>query len=127
MTRIEAPTAVHVSFDGRGEKSAYRGNGRLQLEAQGDNTILHYDGDVAVEGGLAELPPRLLQANLKGIIRRSLQGVDRALWPEQFPPTPRTRSITLWPAWAGPVLAAGLLALGGLIVARAIGKKRTAV
>ncbi|MEJ2750594.1 MAG: hypothetical protein P8183_22220, partial [Anaerolineae bacterium] len=69
---------------GHGAKGIFQGNGRVQLEAQDEQTIIHYEGDIVVAGQLAAVSPRLLQANVNAIIRRTLEGIDRLLWPEKF-------------------------------------------
>lgn len=104
-----------VSFEGHGVKGVFRGHGRIQLEAQNEQTIIHYEGDVAVAGQLAAVPSRLLQANLNAIARRTLEGIDRLLWPERFVAESLTQPYSPRLNWRKPAAAAIILAvMGGL-------------
>lgn len=114
-------TAVFTChFDGHGAKGIFHGYGRLHLEDQNNQTIIHYAGEIDVAGQLAELPPRLLQANVNAAIRRILEGIDRSLWPDKFAPEPPAAAPSSWLKTAVP---AGLLLLAALLLSRLIGKK----
>ncbi|NJN53700.1 MAG: hypothetical protein HC804_02445 [Anaerolineae bacterium] len=46
------------------------------MEASGDSTILHYEGDAQVGGRLASVGQRLLDTSANAIIRQSLEGLE---------------------------------------------------
>jgi len=63
--------------DGKGAPGFVKGDGSLKLQADGDNTILHYEGDAQVGGRLASVGQRLLDSSAKAIIRQSLEGLEK--------------------------------------------------
>lgn len=114
-------TAVcQLKFDGQGEACEFHGNGRIHLEAQNQQTIIHFAGDINVTGRLANLPPRLLLANINAIIRRTLDGIETILWPKTHLPEPEAPLPQTWMKTAVP---AGLLLFVTILLVRFFSKR----
>ncbi len=77
LSDINAPQSYAITVDGKGAPGFVKGNGTLHLEADGDSTILHYDGDAQVGGRLASVGQRLLDSSAKAIVRQSLEGLGQ--------------------------------------------------
>lgn len=73
-----------IAFDGHSAQGIFDGHGRIHLTPQYEQTTIHYEIEIDVAGQLANLPSRLLHANVNAIVRRSLDGIERVLWPERF-------------------------------------------
>jgi hypothetical protein len=76
LSDIQSPESYTIAVDGKGAPGFVKGNGRLRLEANGDSTILHYEGDAQVGGRLASVGQRLLDTSANAIIRQSLEGLE---------------------------------------------------
>lgn len=76
LSDIKAPESYHILVDGRGAPGFVKGEGNLRLEANGDNTILHYEGDAQVGGRLASVGQRLMDTSAQALIRQSLETLD---------------------------------------------------
>ncbi len=77
LSDINAPQSYTITVDGKGAPGFIKGSGTLRLEADGDSTILHYDGDAHVGGRLASVGQRLLDSSAKAIVRQSLEGLGQ--------------------------------------------------
>ena len=73
-----------IVYDGHSAQGILKGHGRIYLTPYNEQTIIQYEVDIEAAGQLANLPPRLLYANINAIIRRCLDGIERVLWPEKF-------------------------------------------
>jgi len=114
--------AWRIDLTAQGTLGEAQGSCRLHLHENGQTTILQYTGDLQVTGELAAITPRLLQANINALIRRSAEGIVHLLQPEtavSAPPPPRT-PVSRQTA----VAAALLLASALLLLLRVIGKNR---
>lgn len=76
LSDITTPESYNMVVDGKGAPGFMKGTGSLRLEADGDSTILHYEGDAQVGGRLASVGQRLLDSSAKAIIRTSLEGLE---------------------------------------------------
>ncbi len=76
LTDIQPPESYHMVVDGRGAPGFVKGEGNLRLEADGDNTILHYNGEAQVGGRLASVGQRLMDTSAQALIRQSLETLD---------------------------------------------------
>jgi carbon monoxide dehydrogenase subunit G len=121
---VTQPAAVvwEIAFDGHSAQGIFKGHGRIHLTPDNEQTILHYDGGIELAGQLAELPPRLLQANVNAIVRRCLDGFERILRPDKFVTEPES-DVSL-PAWLKTAVPAGFLFLAVFLLARFIGRNR---
>lgn len=85
LSDINAPESYAIVVDGKGAPGFVRGNGRLRLEADGDSTTLHYEGEAQVGGRLASVGQRLLDSSAKAIIRQSLEGLEAQITARMTP------------------------------------------
>lgn len=76
LTDLKPPESYHMVVDGRGAPGFVKGEGGLRLEADGDKTILHYEGDAQVGGRLASVGQRLMDTSAQALIRQSLETLD---------------------------------------------------
>jgi len=65
-------TAEGLSAEGR-----LAGNGRIHLTPQGNATLLHYEGEITVDGALADVGARYLETAARALIRQNLTGIAR--------------------------------------------------
>ncbi|NIP23008.1 MAG: carbon monoxide dehydrogenase subunit G [Phycisphaerae bacterium] len=76
LTDLKPPESYHMVVDGRGAPGFVKGEGDLRLEDQGENTVLHYDGDAQVGGRLASVGQRLMDTSAQALIRQSLETLE---------------------------------------------------
>lgn len=76
LGEINAPTSYRMKVSGQGAPGFVNGEGHVQLEASGDETIMHYTGDVQVGGKIAGVGQRLIDSTAKSIIRQGLAALD---------------------------------------------------
>jgi uncharacterized protein len=77
LTDISAPESYKMQVDGKGAPGFVKGVGGVILEAQGDTTLMHYDGDAQVGGRIASVGQRLIDSSAKSIIKQSLEGLHQ--------------------------------------------------
>ena len=65
------------TFTAQSKTGTIGGNGRLQLQAQDDHTILTYEGEAKVGGQLAEHATPLLETTARSLVRQSLENLDQ--------------------------------------------------
>ena len=76
LTDLKPPESYHMLVDGRGAPGFVKGEGNLRLEAQGEETVLHYEGDAQVGGRLASVGQRLMDTSAQALVRQSLETLD---------------------------------------------------
>ena len=63
---LDPPSSYRISGEGQGGMAGFaKGEARVRLEADGDETILHYEVEAQVGGKLAQLGARLIDATAK--------------------------------------------------------------
>jgi uncharacterized protein len=73
---IVAPTSYTMNVDGRGAPGFVKATAAVKLEAEGENTRIHYDADAQVGGKIASVGQRLLEASSRAITKQSLEGLN---------------------------------------------------
>jgi len=68
--------SYHMKVSGQGAPGFVNGEGNVQLEENGAETIMHYTGDVQVGGKIAGVGQRLIDSTAKSIIRQGLVALD---------------------------------------------------
>ncbi len=72
---IQAPDSYRMKVDGKGAPGFLKGEGLVKLEAQGDSTLMRYEGEAQVGGRIASVGQRLLDSSAKALTRQSLEGL----------------------------------------------------
>lgn len=63
---MSAPSSVTISGSGKGGAAGFaKGEAKVRLEVDGDQTVLHYDVDAKVGGKLAQLGSRIIDGFAK--------------------------------------------------------------
>jgi len=75
MRDLEPPKSFNLGIDGQGSTGFVKATAKVDLEAAGEGTIMHYDSDAQVGGRIASVGQRLLDSSAKAIIQQSLDGL----------------------------------------------------
>jgi uncharacterized protein len=62
---MRPPEHYRIVVEGKGAPGFLKGSGDLDLEAQGETTVISYTGDVQVGGTIASVGQRMIQATAK--------------------------------------------------------------
>jgi uncharacterized protein len=62
---LRAPEHFRMVVDGKGTPGFLKGTGDLDLSPEGENTAIHYTGDIQVGGTIASVGQRMIQASAK--------------------------------------------------------------
>ena len=73
LTDLNPPESYTMIMNGKGPAGHVNGTGSVRLEADGDNTIMHYTGDAQVGGKIAAVGQRLLDVAAKQLAKQSLK------------------------------------------------------
>ena len=76
LSQLQPPVSCHLEVDGKGAPGFVKGEGDLELEEQGDTTLMKYSGDVQVGGRLASVGQRLMESSTQALIRQSLESLE---------------------------------------------------
>ncbi len=76
---INPPQSYSMSVNGKGAPGFVNGQGGLKLTAQGDQTLMEYEGDAQVGGRIASVGQRLLDSSARSIIKQSLEGLNAVM------------------------------------------------
>lgn len=87
-SELRPPASFRISVNGNGPAGVVRGEGTVMLEAVEENTRIHYDGTVQINGRIASVGQRVMDSSAKSIVRQSLQNLDRQIQARQEPMAP---------------------------------------
>ncbi len=62
---MRPPEHYRIVVDGKGTQGFLKGSGDLELEEQGQTTIIHYTGELQVGGTIASVGQRMIQGTAK--------------------------------------------------------------
>lgn len=79
LANIEAPNSYDMQVIGKGPSGIVDGTGKLWLQGENGQTILHYNGDANVSGKIASVGQRLMDTSARAIIRQSLEGLGQQI------------------------------------------------
>ena len=79
LKNIQPPDSYDIEVDGKGAPGFVKANGSLQLNGDGNQTHMTYQGDAQVGGRIASVGQRLLDASAKSIIKQSLEALNAYL------------------------------------------------
>ncbi len=98
LTDINKPASYRMKVSGQGSPGFVNGEGNVQLSANGDETLMHYTGDVQVGGKIAGVGQRLIDSTAKSIIRQGLVALDGQIQarvaPAAKPVAPTDKPVT---------------------------------
>lgn len=73
---INPPESYSMTVNGQGAPGFVKGKGGLKLAAEGDKTVMTYEGEAQVGGRIASVGQRLLDSSARSIIKQSLEGLN---------------------------------------------------
>lgn len=76
LTNVNPPESYDIAVDGKGAPGFVKASGGLKLTAQGQQTLIVYEGSARIGGRIASVGQRLMDASAKSIIRQSLEGLN---------------------------------------------------
>jgi len=76
---INEPDTYRMIVDGKGPSGFMKGEGQVQLEAQGNSTLMHYSGKAQVGGRIASVGQRLMDSSAKALTKQSLEGLNKQI------------------------------------------------
>ncbi len=79
LSDIIEPSSYKMSVDGKGAPGFVKASGHMQLNGDGETTLMTYEGTAQIGGRIASVGQRLLEASTKSIIRQSLEGLNEYL------------------------------------------------
>ncbi len=79
ITDLNPPESYQMVVNGRGGPGIVSGRGQVQLEDQGDCTVLHYSGDADISGRITSVGQRLLDSSAKALTRQSLDALHEQI------------------------------------------------
>ena len=87
LTEMKRPESLTITGEGKGGPAGFaKGGADVRLEAQGDQTILHYDVEAKVGGKLAQLGSRIIDGFAKKMADQFFDNFRNAV----APPAPET-------------------------------------
>lgn len=86
LSDLNEPTSYRIDIEGRGSAGHVNGSGQVRLEAEGNSTTIHYEGEAKVMGRIASVGQRLLDSSAKSITRQSLESLDQQIYAQVNPP-----------------------------------------
>jgi carbon monoxide dehydrogenase subunit G len=75
----EPPTRYRLLVEGSGRPGFIKGDGLIELEEQGEKTVVRYQGQAQVGGMIAGVGQRLLQATAQFLIGQFFKSMERQL------------------------------------------------
>ena len=90
LANIDAPNGYEMQVSGKGPAGFVNGTGKLWLEGNNGQTILHYTGDADVGGKIASVGQRLMDTSARAVIRQSLEGLGQQIVARQQAETDQT-------------------------------------
>jgi uncharacterized protein len=77
ITEKQEPEVMTLAIEGQGGPGGVRAQGRLRLEEQGNQTIIHYEGVPQISGKLAAVGMRLLSGVAKKMAGDFFSGIEK--------------------------------------------------
>ena len=86
---VRPPAHYRIVVDGKGQPGFLKGTGDLDLEEQGDDTLVKYTGDVQVGGTIASVGQRLIQGAAKMMASQFFTALEAEAQTRTGDPPPR--------------------------------------
>lgn len=77
ITELQEPERMTLSVDGKGAPGGVKAVGRLELEEDAGNTIIHYVGEPQISGRLASVGARLITGVAKKMAGQFFSNLER--------------------------------------------------
>ena len=103
VTEANRPEHCTMTVDGRGAAGFLNGSGSWQLAADGEGTVMTYQGDVEVGGRIANVGQRLIDSSAKSLTRQGLEALDAQIQARLTPPALASAPEAAVPAGAPPI------------------------
>ena len=89
LEEIRQPEHYRMIVDGKGQPGFLKGTGDIDLEEQGDATIIKYAGDVQVGGTIASVGQRMIQGAAKMMASQFFTAIEAEAKIETGEPPPK--------------------------------------
>jgi uncharacterized protein len=86
---LRQPSHYRLVVDGKGQPGFLKGTGDLDLEEQGDATLIKYQGDVQVGGTIASVGQRMIQGAAKMMASQFFTAIEAEAQTETNEPPPK--------------------------------------
>src|SRR5206468_2493871 len=73
---LQAPKHYRIVVDGKGKQGFIKGTGALDLEANGAQTLLRYEGDAQIGGPLASVGQRMIDGAAKTMLAQFFTAME---------------------------------------------------
>lgn len=83
LSEFTPPAHLRMSLSGRGNPGFMDGQGAIDLEEAGGQTLVRYSGEVQVGGVIASVGQRMLEGAARIILNQFFQNLSRQLAPNQ--------------------------------------------
>lgn len=79
LSEIDPPNHYRLRIQAQGPQGAVDANGTIDLTAQEDGTVMHYEGEAVVTGLLMSMGARLLEPVAQTLIQQGLKALEGLL------------------------------------------------
>ena len=86
---LRTPEHFRMLVEGKGTPGFLKGTGDLDLEAQQNDTLVHYNGDVQVGGTIASVGQRMIQASAKMMASQFFTALEAEARTDEGAPPPK--------------------------------------
>ncbi len=86
---MRPPEHYRIVVDGKGTAGFLKGSGDLDLEEQGDTTVVHYTGEVQVGGTIASVGQRMIQGSAKMMAAQFFTALEAEAQTTEGAPPPK--------------------------------------
>ncbi len=90
MKDVRPKEGYHLVVEGQGPQGFVKGEGELELEDQGEKTLLRYSLEAQVGGRIAAVGQRLIESTARSLIRQGLDSLNRQVQARVRGPEPGT-------------------------------------
>ena len=88
LEEVQPPTHFRMVVEGKGQPGFLKGAGTLDLEEQGDATLIKYGGDVQVGGTIAGVGQRMIQGAARMMTAQFFTAIEAEAQTEAHEPPP---------------------------------------
>ncbi|HEX8843567.1 MAG TPA: carbon monoxide dehydrogenase subunit G [Pyrinomonadaceae bacterium] len=89
LEEMRAPEHFRMVVDGKGQPGFLKGTGDIDLEEQGEATVIKYAGDVQVGGTIASVGQRMIQGAARMMASQFFTAIEAEAKTEEGAPPPK--------------------------------------